>query len=62
MNAYVPRHRRTMADVQNDARCNGSMWSCPRHNADVYADSMARHATDSITPAARYHGSNAWGR
>lgn len=51
----MSKHRRNVplavhADVQNDARCTcaASMWTCPRHNADTYADQQARHATDSI--------------
>jgi hypothetical protein len=58
-------------DVQNNARCirfgePGCAGMCPRHDADGYAEHMARHATDSITPtlsaAERYHSSNQFGR
>lgn len=48
-------------DVQNSAACPA--WStgnqrdcgtyCPRHQPTAYADHMARHATDSISPASQ---------
>lgn len=50
----APFHEmRPIFDVQNDATCTCPVrgWhSCPRHNADRYADQQARHATDSIGP------------
>jgi hypothetical protein len=52
-------------DVQNNAvcQCRVSGWAtCPRHNADTYADQQARHATDSLSPAERYHSGNGWGQ
>lgn len=39
-------------DVQNNATCTCAVRgyaTCPRHNADRYADQQARHATDSIS-------------
>lgn len=60
----TPKHRRDVTwipfddgtyvyDIQNDAACTCPVrgWhTCPRHNADRYADQQARHATDSIDP------------
>lgn len=64
MLTYAPRHRRTVVgityvdgtlvfDPSNEAACQCSVsgWqTCPRHNANVYADQQARHATDSLPP------------
>lgn len=58
-----------VADVTNTARCTRPdthgdfcLGMCPRHRPEDYAENMARHATDSITPAERYHASTQWGR
>lgn len=65
----MARHRATDRDETRsytEATCVGldhhQHLFCPRHEPASYAEVMARHATDSITPAQRYHSSNAWGR
>lgn len=47
---------------QAGCECKPQSRVCPRHDAPAYADMMARHATDSITPSQRYHQSKQWGR
>lgn len=79
---YRARHRRSIVtdtrphwaivdDVTNEAKCTHPsagfcLAPCPRHRPVDYAESMARHATDSIphvwTAAERYHDSMAVGR
>jgi hypothetical protein len=46
----LPKHARPVrADSSSEARCTGHPSSiCPRHSPMEYADSMARHATDSV--------------
>lgn len=53
----APKHRATDRDESRsytEADCTGlflgSHWACPRHEPVAYADSMARHATDSLLP------------
>jgi hypothetical protein len=63
----APRHRRDAAgityadgtlvfDPSSDAACTCrvSGWhTCPRHNANTYAEQQARHSIDSIMPLQR---------